>query len=618
MKRKRVIFIEPKPPSEHVFSKYKIPRLGSVLLGTLLRQKGYDAEVCIEEWSGLNWKDIQRADIVGISTLTSTAPRAYQIADRLRRAGKLVIMGGPHPTFAPEEALKHCDYVLRGECESAIFPLMAALEGDLAFKDVPNLTYRREGEIQHNPQAPFIQDLDEIPIPDYSLVQGWQRERPVISIATSRGCPHDCSFCSVIGMFGRGYRFNSVERVIEELRQHIKHVKHVFFCDDNFTARPERTKELLRRMLEENLLIDWGAQVRVEAARDEEMLELMARTKCFSVYVGLESVNPKTLELYNKHQTVDDITNCVKAFQRHGIHVHGMFVLGSDEDDVKTIRETEQYARRTRIDSVQFLILTPIPGTRLHQQLESEGRIFNRDWSDYDGANAVYEPKRMTAYELQYEAFQAMDRFYTFSSVARYIFKLDLYYTIVRLYAIRMVSRGKRLKRAYLNQLRGMVRERLKTIKELPFPMRRIKRIALPSSLLDKPHETFLSVFLKELGLRVVVLKEKMRLPVEAGKQLEQNVRAQVAELHKRWDCVLLPYLHEVRAQVSEALQERKREAVTLARQLKGMNLQSLLLEIDPAAFKKSCVEIGLALNRNLTEIQKALLRAERICKISS
>jgi hypothetical protein len=395
-------------------------------------------------------------------------------------------------------------------------------------------------------------------------------------------------------------------------------IKHIFFCDDNFTAKPERTKELLRRMKKENFYINWSAQVRVEAARDEELLRLMAKTKCFSVYVGLESVNPKTLELYNKHQTVNDVRECVKSFQRHGIHVHGMFVLGSDADEVKTIKETEQFAKQTRIDSVQFLVLTPIPGTRLYDQLESEGRIFNKDWSYYDGANVVYEPKRMTAYELQYEAFQAMGRFYTFTSVARYAFKLDLYYTIVRLYGIVMVSKGKRLKRAYLDHLRGLLRERLKTIKEIPFLPKEIKRVLLPSFLLDKSHIKFLSVFLDQLGLKVVTIKDKIALPLEAGKQLEKGVRSQAAELQKKWDCMILPCLREVKSQVSELLQDRCREAAALSSTLKRMNLQSLFLEIDSAAFKKSCVEIGLALDRSLAQVRKALHRAEQVCNLQA
>ncbi len=153
---------------------------------------------------------VEGFSIVGISTITSTAARAYKLADSLRAKGKTVIMGGPHVTFMPDEALMHADYVVRGEGEEALVELLAALEGNGALEDIKGLSYKTATGNAHNPARDFIADLDRHPAPDFSLVHGWT-SKSVIPIATSRGCPFACSFCSVIQMFGRKYRFKSVE-----------------------------------------------------------------------------------------------------------------------------------------------------------------------------------------------------------------------------------------------------------------------------------------------------------------------------------------------------------------------------------------------------------------------
>ena len=214
--------------------------------------------------------------------------------------------------------------------------------------------------------------LDSGPIPDLNVVHNWQK-RTVIPIATSRGCPFGCKFCSVIQMFGRKYRFKSIDRVIEEIREVASRKAHIFFVDDNFAANKERTKELLKRIIAEDIHIEWSAQVRADVVRDAELIDLMGKTGCFTVFVGFESINPKTLSLYNKHQKVDDIVECIKTFKKASIGIHGMFVLGGDTDDIETIRSTQKFAKRLGIDSVQFLMLTPLPGTPVFDELMTTG-----------------------------------------------------------------------------------------------------------------------------------------------------------------------------------------------------------------------------------------------------
>ncbi len=612
----KIIFIEPKPPEPHVYSKYKIPRLGCVLLATILRDAGYEVKVYVEEIKKLDWAEANSADVIAISTTTSTTNRGYMMADKFRKAGKTVIMGGSHVTFMQEEALEHCDYVVRNEGEKVIVDLMKGIEKGDVPESLPNLSYKKDGKVINNPISAYIEDLDSLPIPDYTLVEGWKNNNLVLSLETSRGCPFNCAFCSVILMFGRKYRFKSVERIVKEVKYYIETLKprHIFFCDDNFTAKPERTKQVLRRFIEEGLQLDWSAQVRVEAGRDPELLELMRQTNCYAVYVGLESVNPKTLELYNKHQTVDQIKSAISSFRKHQIHIHGMFVFGSDADDLQTIFDTVTFARKTRVDSVQFLILTPLPGTPVFNNLTKEGRIFNHDWSYYDGHNIVYEPTLMTAYELQVETFRAMNKFYSYPSVLRYIIKFDRWYTLVRIYAKYMVYKGMKVKRAYSNQLKEIIVNRLhvwsQKVKELRAPI----KIGIAPNSLDRKHQEFFLNFFKNLGMNVIISQEKDAGVLEADIEADRSrlftvLQGQIKAVQRKADIIFVPVLKRADRNVSGFLKAEKQK-------LSSLDPRLLLCEIDIDGLYKACTEMGIALGKNLRAIRKAYTAACKHVKV--
>ncbi|MCK7480220.1 MAG: B12-binding domain-containing radical SAM protein [Candidatus Moduliflexus flocculans] len=251
----KMVFIEPRAPNLHIFSAFPLPRLGALILGTMMKERGWDVEVYVEDLRRIDYDAVAGADLVGISTITSTAPRAYAIADKARAMGRTVLMGGPHVTFLAEEALEHADFVFRGEGERPLTAFVEAWESGLDPTGTPNLSFRAaDGRIVHNPLLPMERDLDRIPYPDLSLLKPDPRRRkfqPPIPVQTSRGCPFACSFCSVTGMFGKKYRFRSTENVIEELRRYDRDNNAVFFYDDNFAADRERTKELLEAMIRE-------------------------------------------------------------------------------------------------------------------------------------------------------------------------------------------------------------------------------------------------------------------------------------------------------------------------------------------------------------------------------
>ncbi len=457
----RVILIEPRSPGLHVYSKFKLPRLGLPLLGALLeRELNIRPTIYFQELGGVDWEEIAASDLVGISTITTTAPEAYSLLEQVKRRRNIpVVMGGPHVTFLPEEALSRgADFVIRGEGEFSFLELVKRLrDGSEDFHDIPGLSYRTPDGFRHNPQIPRVDDLNALPWPDLTLIRNFEKIR-ILPVMTSRGCPYNCKFCSVTKMFGRRYRFRETADVLDELETlHARNPKAtIFFYDDNFTANVRRTKELLKGMLERGIKVRWTAQARVDVVRDRELLELMKQTGCLFLYLGLESINPRTLESYRKEQTVQDIAEAVKTLHEYGIKVHGMFVLGSDEDDVKTIRETVRFARGLKIDTVQFLVLTPLPGTETYEELRKQGRILVEDWSKYSGHHVVYAPRNMTPYQLQKEgSIRSMRRFYSLWQC----WKLGLLFRwkdmAIYVYAHHAVSRWRSLNRDFLKDLKA-------------------------------------------------------------------------------------------------------------------------------------------------------------------
>ena len=452
---KRVSFIEAGSPGLHIFSKFPIPRLGAVLLPTILRERGYEVKAFVENVGEPDWSFIESSDLVCISTITSTAIRAYRMAKRLKALDIPVIIGGTHPTFLPDEGLEYADFVIRGEGEHSLVELLEYLEkGTPALSGIRGLSYRDRDERKvHNHSREFIQDLDSLPEPDFSLVHNWDPSNPY-PVSTSRGCPYDCTFCSVIRMFGRSYRFKSVEATLKEMKYVASVSKATkFIVDDNFAANKRRTKEILRGMIAEGIKTRWSAQVRPDVARDPELLRLMADSGCHTLYIGFESINPRTLEEYNKKQNREDIISCIRTVRDHSIHIHGMFVLGADTDDVETIHRTADFATSFGIDTVQFLILTPLPGTPLLHDMTKSGRLLHTDWSKYDAQHVVFRPGLMSPTTLQIETFRAMGRFYSWRYILGHLARLDFHYAAIGIFGKTAVHKSLKVSSAYLDDL---------------------------------------------------------------------------------------------------------------------------------------------------------------------
>lgn len=417
----KIVLIEPCACEANVYSKIPMPLLGPVYLGTILKNRGHEVEVYNENIHMPDYANL-KADLIGISILTPTAKRGYEIAKRFPK--EKVIMGGVHASLLPDEALEYARQVVVGEAEDVIIEVV---EGR-----------RRESVVQ----GKAVEDLDAIPYPDFSLINGYRSNPLIMPISTSRGCPFDCSFCSVTKMFGREYRFRSAKNIIKEMKS--RNTKQFFICDDNFAAHPKRTSVLLELMLK-NKIRHWACQVRADVAKDKELMNLMSKAGCSVVCVGFESVNPRTLQAFHKRQTVEEIVSAIRSFHQKKIKIHGMFVLGGEDDNKNTIWETLKFAVKQKIDTIQMTILTPFPGTKVYKDLEAQKRIFTKDWSLYDAQHIVFRPKLLSAQELQLTIVRAYAKFYSIHMAFYLFFTLHFRNAIMRLMGYAIVKEWIRL-----------------------------------------------------------------------------------------------------------------------------------------------------------------------------
>lgn len=339
------------------------------------------------------------ADWVALTCMTASAPRAYELADAFRSRGVKVVMGGIHPSVMPDEASAHADAVVVGEAE----PIWQTIIEDLS-----------AGRLKARYSDFGWADMKKMPLPRRDLLRA---ERYVATnvVQTARGCPHNCSFCSVTPVFGRKYRFRPVPEVVEEVRT-LK--GWIGFVDDNICGHPKRGKELFEALIP--LKIKWVGQGDLSLARDPELLDLAARSGCQAMFIGLESILPENLRATGKSPNLrGDMSEAIGKIHKAGIEIIGSFVLGLDGDDMSVFKRTVDFAEKHKLMAAQFAALTPFPGTAIRKQLEQEGRIADHDWNHYTMSNVVFRPNQMTAAQLSEGQLFAYRRFYSFPSILK-------------------------------------------------------------------------------------------------------------------------------------------------------------------------------------------------------
>jgi radical SAM superfamily enzyme YgiQ (UPF0313 family) len=403
--KKSVVFIEPAGAEANVFEDYmRLPLTGTLYLGTILHNAGYRVRIFNESVlpERIDPFSIQ-ADVYCISSLTTSANRAKALAGQFRRIypESRIIVGGIHASLLPADFAEIADCVVQGEAEKNIIDI---IEGTSDNKIM---------------QGQAFDDIEDLPLINYGLIQGFET-MDIIPILTSRGCPFDCNFCTVTKIFGKRFRMQSPRRIIAEVKHALSFFKTtgIFFYDDNFTANHRRIDELCDLIISEGLDISWTAQVRQDIARNPPLLKKMAKAGCRIVFIGFESINDAALAAMHKAQTRHDIEVSIRIIHDAGINIHGMFIFGNDNDTIASLRETTAFAINEHIDTVQFMILTPFPGTQIYEKLKSEKRIFHERWENYNGMFIVYQPKTMTAEQLEKEMLLAYRTFYSLRRLA--------------------------------------------------------------------------------------------------------------------------------------------------------------------------------------------------------
>jgi radical SAM superfamily enzyme YgiQ (UPF0313 family) len=315
------------------------------------------------------------ADVVGISFMTYNAPHAYEIADRFRAAGKAVIVGGYHPTFMPQEAIAHADAVCVGDAEGTVLRMME------------DLAAGRSGHIYRSEPC----DLAGLPRPDWSLLNR-RAYAPVGFIEATRGCTHQCRFCSITSFHHHRFRVRPVAEVVDELKSL---GRHVVFMDDSLICDRDYAKELFTAMIP--LGKRWFSQCGIGITDDDELLDLARRSGCSGLFIGFESLNEAGLRSWNKRPNVGkDYLATVRKLHESGIAICAAFVFGGDEDTPDVFERTLEFLLDANLETVQATRLTPFPGTALFADLDRDGRIFDKDWSHYDFNHVVFEPTHMS------------------------------------------------------------------------------------------------------------------------------------------------------------------------------------------------------------------------------
>lgn len=318
------------------------------------------------------------ADLVGMTVITGTAMRAYELAAHFRGRGIPVVLGGPHVTLVPDDAAPHADAIVVGYAEESWPRLLR----DFA---AGRMAARYD-------QAPDF-DLATSPIPDRSVLPRWRYLTSDVFEAT-RGCIHSCDFCVVPSAWGRKPLQKPVENIVEDLRR--RRPRRAIFVDLNLIADREYAARLFEALIP--LDLQWFGLTTTLLADDLPLLNLAARSGCRGLLMGLESISRTSLRKSRKgfndpgryHQVVERL-------HERKIALQGCFVFGLDEDEPDVFERTARFTVDAKIDLPRFAIVTPFPGTALHHRLEAEGRIMTRDWSLYDGQHVVFEPANMSA-----------------------------------------------------------------------------------------------------------------------------------------------------------------------------------------------------------------------------
>jgi radical SAM superfamily enzyme YgiQ (UPF0313 family) len=415
----RLCLINPSNPlvsivnvKDSLWNRYRVWKPLSLMVLAGLTPREWEISIVDENLGAPDYQAMPKPDLVGITAFTSQANRAYEIADCFRSLGVPVVMGGIHATMCMDEALEHVDSIVTGEAEN-IWPQV--LEDARHGKLMP----RYDGKLA---------EISNVPLARHDLLP----ERYAFgAIQTTRGCPLNCSFCSVTAFNGAHYRQRPIPDVVREFQ--LVREKRILVVDDNLigtsSSHITRAKDLFRAMARANLRKEWIAQATINFADDEELMTLAENAGCRGVFIGFESPTPEGLhELGKKFNLLKgrDFRASVRRIQRHNMLVVGSFIIGLDIDEPGVGKQIAEAANQYGIDNLNVLFLTPLPGTRLWDQMRVENRIaldaFPEDWKYYTLTYPVAQYKRLSLDDIIQEMASCNRSFYSVPLILRRMF----------------------------------------------------------------------------------------------------------------------------------------------------------------------------------------------------
>ncbi len=353
----------------------------STLAALVPENSSFDITLVDEGVQKFNYND-DNFDIVGISIVTSSSKRGYELADLFKTKGSYVLIGGHHATLMPDEALIHADTVFIGSAEITLPQF---------FNDYSN------GSVRKLYQSPCVY-ADRVPVPRRDLMpaKGYLRQPTIIA---DYGCGNSCKYCVINSFWGKNAK-RPISDVIDEIK--MLGAKEYLFLDPSPLSDKAYAKELFYELSKMN--IRWAGLSTLDVTDDDEILDLFAKSGCVGTLLGFESFNTYDLNNMSKYKNkVDKYKDVVEKLHNKRIVVLGTFMLGMDHDTVQSIRNMPDLIHETKIDIPRFAILTPFPNTAFYKRLDSESRILTKDWSLYDSIHCVFQPKNMSSHELENE-----------------------------------------------------------------------------------------------------------------------------------------------------------------------------------------------------------------------
>lgn len=424
----KIRFIEPgnrpyKPTllNYFVYDRYiRTPSVGLNTLATIVKQKIPDTFMYSESISKIVKDDIMDADIIFIGIFTFAANRGYQLARYFRKHTKaVVVLGGLHASMNYKEAVRYGDYVMLGEGDDTILPLIDAIR-EKKEPDFAGVAWMRHGKVHTTGQPVPPEHLDIVPDRDliyrYKKMAGHMTVWP--QVHASRGCPHNCDYCALVRHFGHRVRTRSPKNVVDDIEYsinffeqgHHRLFRDLWITDDNFFADRAWAMEVLQEIIDRGIDYRFNVQARYEVGFDDEMLDMLKKAGFFELDMGIEFIEDESFATYHKKSSEAEIVKSIQNIQRHGLSVRGLFILGSDNQKKGCGKQLADFVIKNHIQGVLIQCMYFVPGTPVYER--NKKRLLHQDWSKYNG-NTVHYPKNMTPYELQMEHIDASRRVYS-------------------------------------------------------------------------------------------------------------------------------------------------------------------------------------------------------------